>query len=75
MNKEDIKKIASMIGISPEDFMIDCINGSIFIFNEDTLYIFWQEAELKISFEDWKKHELKERTLHTIDNKFYFMTS
>ena len=67
MNQEYFKQIASNIGISFENFMMDCINGSIFIFNETTLYEFWKEAELNISFENWKKHELKE--LYRCDNK------
>ena len=75
MTKENINKIALQIGITAEVFMQDCINGSIFVFNVETLKDFWKEAELETPFMEWVQHEINSRQLFTLDNTYFFMTA
>lgn len=75
MTKKQINNIAKQIGITPKVFMQDCINGSIYVFNVETLKEFWLECELDISFVKWVEHELKLKQLYTLDNTYFFMTS
>lgn len=75
MTKENINNIALQIGITPEEFMQDCINGSIFVFNVSTLKDFWKEAELETPFIEWVQHEINSRQLFTLDNTYFFMTT
>ena len=75
MTKENIHHIALQIGITPDEFMKDCINGSIFVFNVETLTEFWKETELEMPFIEWVEHEINIKQLFTLDNKFFFMTT
>ena len=75
MTKDNINRIALQIGITPEEFMQDCINGFIFVFNMETLKEFWKEAELETPFMKWVKHEIDSKQLFTLDNTYFFMTT
>ncbi len=75
MDKDQIKNIAEKIGIPEKQFMEECIDGNIFVFNWATLYDFFKEAELETDFLEWVKKEIESKQLHTIDNLHFFMTS